>query len=310
MFDFLKNKEVVSPQWLSEISQTQERWFSFLEKLEVKLEELCSAAIPELKEMLHSDDDTFQRTFYKVQSGINGQLENIRKKAYDTYDEKVNDVYYSLSKNISTLSPDQSLLDDFRTACSDRYHQEFEEKLYYWQNEIEKACKKDLEPEYQKIMEEYESIKNKFTCKQCGSPIAIKQIFFISTYIECPACNTQNTFEPSTQARGLQNIANELAEQRTKHLYDVFHVENNMERELYHQKHTLGLSTIHEKDKKILAEKEQQMEALEKRRQQAITEAPKLYQQYLRAKYDELNAITPDFKEHNEAMYQNQINLK
>ncbi|GAA6768084.1 hypothetical protein AAFH68_40360 [Flavobacterium sp. CGRL1] len=49
------------------------------------------------------------------------------------------------------------------------------------------------------------------------------------------------------------------------------------------------------------------MDDLEEQRQAAIKNAPKLYQVYLRAMYDEWNKITPDLKEHNEKMYQNQL---
>lgn len=129
----------------------------------------------------------------------------------------------------------------------------------------------------------------------------------METYLNCAHCQTQNTFEPGTQARSLQNFAKALAEQRTATLYEAFDKENRKERELYHQKHELSLSTIHEKDKNVLSQKQKRMEELEQQRQDAIQNAPKLYHVYLRAMYDEWNKITPDLKEHNEKMYKNQL---
>lgn len=293
--------------WIAELNETQERWFVFLDKMEAKMEELCTAAIPELKEVLASDEDPYKRTFLKVQSGVNGQLENIRKKVYDTYDEKINDTYNYFSSQVSVLQPEYATLNHFRTACSDRYHKIFDEKYQHWSEEIRNTAKRDLEVEYRKILAEFEAVKDQFNCKKCGSQLTIEKIFFISTYISCPYCQTQNTFEPGTQARNLQFLSRDLAEQRTAPLYAAYEREKERERELYHQNHELKLSTIHEKDRKVLAQKQAEMEDLEKQRQQAIKNAPVLYQEYLRAMYDEWNRITPDLKEHNEKMYQNQL---
>lgn len=305
LFNKQKDDEAI-PEWYSGLQESQERWFSFLEKLEAKMEEFATAAIPELKEILQTDDDLYKRTFHKVYSGVNGQLSNIREKARDTYEEKIIDVYQNYNSQISVLSKHHNLVSDFRTACSDR-HNDFEDKYEYWRKQIEKTQERDLEIEYKKILDEFESIKNKFSCKQCGGNIEIEKIFLIETYISCPYCQTQNTFAPSTQGRNLQNIARGLAEQRTAHLHEAFEIENNKERDLYHQRHELSLSTIHQSDKKILSEIKAKMDELEEQRQFAIQNAPKLYQVYLRAMYDELNKITPDLKEHNEKMYQNQL---
>lgn len=306
LFNKQKDEEAL-PEWYSEIQEAQERWFSFLEKLETKMEEFATAAIPELKEILQSDADFYKRTFHRVYSGVNGQLNTIREKARDTYEEKINDLYYNLNSQVSVLSKHHDLLSDFRGACSDRYNQ-FDDQYDYWRKQIDKTQERDLEIEYQKILDDYETTKNKFSCTQCGGAIAIEKIFLIETYLSCPYCQTQNTFAPSTQARNLQNIARALAEQRTAHLLEEFEREKNKERELYHQRHELSLSIIHESDKKILNEVQTKMKDLEEQRQFAIQNAPKLHQIYLRAFYDEWNKITPDLKEHNEKMYQNQLN--
>ncbi len=312
-----KGKESREPEqpcseqlWVAELKEIQERWFVFLDKMEVRMEELCLAAIPELKETLATDEDNFKRTFHRVQSGIKGQMENMRKKVDDTHSEKIIDTFYALSNQFSVMDPEYSIISDFRDTCSDRYQNQFEEKYHYWDRELDKASKQDLEIEYNKIVADFEKIKDKFTCKQCGSPISIPQIFFISTYITCPHCQSQNTFEPGTQARNLQYIARELAEQRTAHLYADFEIENNLGEELYKQQHELRLSILFENDKKILEQKQVAMNELEIRRQESIKNAPILYQKYLRAMYDQWNLITPDLKEHNERMYENQINAR
>ncbi|WP_281232577.1 hypothetical protein [Flavobacterium gelatinilyticum] len=301
-----KESQETFPEWHAELQESQQRWFTFLEKLEAKMEELATASIPELKQILQEDEDLYKRTFHKVYSGVNGQLNHIREKARETYEEKIIDVYYHYDSKISVLSKHHNLISDFRNVCSER-HNQFDERYDYWRKQIEKTQERDLEVEYQKILNEFENIKDKFGCKQCGGNITIQKIFLIETYISCPYCQTQNTFEPSTQARNLQNISRGLAEQRTAHLYEEFETENNKERELYHQRHELSLSKIHESNKNVLNEIQAKMDYLEEQRQFAIKNAPKLHQIYLRAMYDEWNKITPDLKEHNEKMYQNQL---
>lgn len=307
MFNLFKKDQPSQPVWLPELQETRERWFTFLDKLEDKMEELCTAAIPELRDLLVNDDDMYKRTFLKVQAGVKGQLDHIRKKAADTFDEKVNNVFYRVEAATSVLDGNYSLLHDFRTACSDRYHHTFEEKWQLWYERLNETAVQDREGEYRAILTDFQNNQDKFSCKQCGSPIRIEKIFLISTYITCPHCQTQNTFEPGTQARNLQNIARELAEQRTVHLYKAYQQEEALERELYHKNHELKLSIIHEKDRAKLKQVEQTMAENESRRQESIRNAPQLHVQYLRAMYDEWNSITPDLKEHNEKMYLNQI---
>ncbi|MDR7210144.1 hypothetical protein [Flavobacterium piscis] len=308
LFNNKKGEAGTSPEWLQTLDESKERLFLFLDKLEAKMEELCSAAIPELNDLMANDEDIYKRTFHRVYAGVNGQLSNIRQKASDVYDEKIIDLYENINAKVSVLNPHHSLLSNFRTECSERHHRKFEEKYQYWQNQLEKTQERDLEIEYQKVLTEYNSIKNSFNCKQCGGNITIEKIFFIDTYIPCMHCQTQNTFEPSTQARMLQIFARNLAEQRTAHLYEIYQTEYNKERDLYHKKHELSLSRIHENDKNALAQKQVQMEELENQRQESIKNAPKLYRIYLRAMYDEWNKITPDLKEHHEKLYENQIN--
>lgn len=312
MFGFSRNQKKEQeeaktvPAWHAALHESQERWFVFLEKLELKMAELCAASIPELKELLQADEDIYKRTFHRVLSGVNGQLENIRQKARDTYEEKIADVYAALSAEVSVLNPHHDLLHNFRNACSDR-HQEFEEKHTHWRDQLDKTQKRDLELDYAQVLADFEAIKNKFNCKQCGGNIAIEKLFFMTVYLPCPHCQTQNTFEPGTQARNLQHFARGLAEQRTAHLYAQYEAAQQRERDLYHERHTLSLRQIHEGDRKVLADIQAQLDALENQRQEAIRNAPELYKTYLRAMYDEWNKITPDLQEHNEKMYANQL---
>lgn len=307
MFNLFTSDKEKEPDWIAQANETKERWFVFLEKLETKMQELCEAAIPELEDSFKNDDDIYKRTHGRLLAGINGQLENIRRKAYDTYDEKIQGFYQTVQGNVSALSPHYNMLFNFRNECSNRYHRQFDDKLHYWQEQLKNTGKENLEIKYQALLDEFEAIKNKFNCRQCGAPLHINQIFFINTYITCPHCQSQNSFEPSTQAKQLEHLGRELAEQRTAPLLQAYENELQKERDLYQQKHETALSMIHEKDKKRREQTNLLTEDLERQRQQAIRNAPGLYETYLRAMFDEWNKIVPSLAPQNEKFYQRML---
>ena len=59
-------------------------------------------------------------------------------------------------------------------------------------------------------------MKDKFHCSQCGANLEIKELYFISTYITCPYCQTQNTFVPSDKMREFEFVAKDFAEEKTR----------------------------------------------------------------------------------------------
>jgi RNA polymerase-binding transcription factor DksA len=306
-FSSSKKEDTPPPEWLNEAHEIKTRLFSFLEKLEIKMQELCEAAIPELIEIQKTNTGPYNMAYGNMLAGIKGQLENIRQKVYDVYEDKVEDFYQSIKSDVSILSPHHEVLTDFRTTCSDRRNA-FEGILSDWNDALDKTEDDgNLEEKYQNILKEYESIKNKFKCKQCGGNITIDKIFFLSTYITCSYCQSQNTFEPSTEAKGLEYLGRQIAEQRTAHLLLAYNEAQEKERELYHQRHQLKLDMIGESDKKVLQAIEQQIKALEIERDTAIKEAPALYVKYLRAMFDEWNKIVPDLTVQNNKFHDSQL---
>jgi DNA-directed RNA polymerase subunit RPC12/RpoP len=305
MFSLFRQEEE-APAWLAEAAEIQQRFFVFLEKLEAKTRELADAAIPELNSMRQNDSDPYKRTYGRMLSAVRGQLSHIRQKASEVEAEKVNGFYYQVHAHIGALSKHHHLLNTFRQECRDRY-QQFEQLHRSYEEKILATDWEDLELKYRAILQEYETIKNSFRCRQCSSPITIDKIFFITTYIQCPACQTQNTFEPSSQAKGLEMLGRSLAEQRTAGMLQAYEAEKEKERALYHQLHELKLSLIHEKDKKVIAEKTALQQQLAAQREEAICQAPLLYEQYLRAMFDEWNSIVPDLAEQNEKFYRRML---
>ncbi|MBO9592782.1 MAG: hypothetical protein J7599_07720 [Niabella sp.] len=232
MFGLFSNKkeagEPVAPEWAQQIRETQNRWFSFLQKLEERVAALCQAAIPELKAMRNSTDAVYEANIGQVWSGIRGQINQVQEKARQTEEQKIRPFYRQLEH--AGLSYTVAL--QFMEACSERYRR-FEDCCYSWQEQLEAATKQDHEALYQKILAEHEQLKNQFRCQQCGAPISLEKIYFTTSYLQCPACRTQNTYEPSTLAKSLNWIARDLAEERTAHLLDAYHKDAGQNPDLY-----------------------------------------------------------------------------
>jgi len=215
---FGKEKENSIPgEWTAQTRQMQERWSTFLQKLEERMEELCTAAIGELRTMREQAGGRFDMNLHQVHSGIIGQLTNMEKKLREVYEQQVNPYYNQLDKQLEEAGFRSDMAYEFREACSLRQEQ-FEKQRDQWKEQLERAMKPDNEAEYQAILQEYEEIKHKFDCSQCGAGIMLDKIYFTTTYLKCEACGTQNTFQPSTRAAGLPHLARTLAEERTAHL--------------------------------------------------------------------------------------------
>lgn len=292
MFGFSKKENNNNTLLTPEMLEIKDRFFAFLEKLEEKLKEFTEASVPELKELNDTDSDELKRGYHRMKSAVLGQLESIRKKASDVREDKITNYYTSDSKAYF----------EFRTVCYDRFNV-FEAIYDQCRGEIEATYYEDFESQYQKILDEHETLKNKFHCVQCGSPITIDQIYFTTTYITCPACQTRNTFEPSSQAKMLEHLGRSLAEQRTAHLLKEHDAIQPKAHDLYLQRHTLDLSLIHEKDRHVIEQTKIKMLELENQKKELEQQAPILYQKYLRAMFNEWNAINPAMSESHEKFY-------
>lgn len=225
MFDFLKSKEENPPEWLVEMSENRERWFAFLDKLESRMDELGEAAIPELVEAYGDKNDLYHQKWYTMSSGIKGQYKSIIEKVRAVKDEKISAFFNYHINEVKFDGKYREVLYNFREDCLKR-EDVFEEKYHLWHEKINATEEEDLELKYQNIISEFEAIKNSFSCKQCGAPLLIEKIYFISTYISCTNCYTQNTFEPSSEAKQLEHLGRTLAEKRTAHLLKAYQKEN------------------------------------------------------------------------------------
>lgn len=302
MFDLFSKGAAPLPDWHTEMQETQQRWQIFLVKLEEKMQELCEAAIPELQQSAREDSDPYKRTHGRMLAGVKGQLSHMRDKARTVHEEKIDGFFDAYSDDANPVF--SRLLYEFRNECREQERQ-FEEKYWAWMNRLDQTGERDLELDYQHILAEYAAIKDSFACRQCGSPISIEKIYFLTSYLPCPHCQTSNTFEPSTQARQLEALGRSLAEQRTAHLLAAYEAEKHKERTLYQQIHENRLRA--NDDASTQKQRAALLAELEQARRDAIARAPALYEIWLRAMFDEWNSIVPDLSEHNERFYQRML---
>jgi rubredoxin len=264
MFGFFE-KKYDNPALITHINETQERWFAFLDKLEARMAEMCSAAIPELKAVFEQDTDPYKRAHGHMLLGLQGQLSQMRTKVNQVRKDQIVGTLHAGEAAIPSITSNagrkyHDLLHTFRMACGNR-HYIFEEKLNAAYAALKHAAgEQDLEAAYREQLTAFEKIKDDFNCQQCGGNISIPKMFFIATYVNCPFCQTQNTFTPSTEAQMVLHNARSLAEQRTAHL--------------------------------------------RKAAESCQPKNPELQRQYLRAMIDEWNKIVPDMAAENEKFYE------
>jgi RNA polymerase-binding transcription factor DksA len=295
-----------APDWVKEMKETEQRWGLFIKKMQERLNELGEASIPELEEAFKADKENDTSQFHRIKSGIVGQIRGMRDKANDIYEEKINNFYIDYIDETPHSNPAREWLDNFRTTNHNLLN-DFEGMCDIWVDKAEATEIENPEEKYQNILNTYEAIKEKFECSQCGSKIKIEKIYFISTYLQCGHCQTQNTFDPGSTIKELEWVTRSLAEARTKHILEESVNANEKERELYAQIQELKLDANFEKDGGKKAAMEAKKKLLEEQRQHCIKDAPELYKKYLRAMFDEWHRLMPDMKEQNERVYEGML---
>lgn len=291
-------------EWIDEMAGIEKRWFVFLDRLEERVKEFVEASIPELQEAYKNDTDIAKRTYGRLADSVEGQIESVRKKADKVFSTEIEDYYQHLmSYFVDVDNDDYDGLEDIAStteydSCTPRY-KKFEDMMDFWSKKVKDTEGENTESKYKAILEEYEQIKDKFICKQCGSPIVIPRIFLTTAHIECPSCQTQNTFEPSSRARELDYVGQELAEQRTEHLLKAYEDEKEKEGAAWDKISDFesDMDDENEKDKaKLLALKAEY---------QAIRDnIPNMYKAYLKAKFDEWIKLVPQLAEQNQKVYE------
>ncbi|WP_353183646.1 hypothetical protein [Parapedobacter lycopersici] len=181
----------------------------FLDKLTAKADELYRETQENAQAVADEDADPYKRGFHQFKAGVIGQFQSLLRKADHIYQTEV------LPKAGLFEQTEASLL-------FSRWHSNVLQQLT---TAFDGVQLRDLEKEYREIMDDYNRVKERFHCQQCGGKLEINALYYISTYVECAHCKTQNTFHPGTKTRLLELICRDLAELRHRGLREAYRAE-------------------------------------------------------------------------------------
>ena len=195
------------------MNDLEQRFRVFIEKLTERAESLAKETRDAMQEIYDEDTDPYKRSFGNFLMGVKGQFNGIIDKAEDVFKQQIKPYEPSFYE---TQTPEGELQEKwFR-----KIHEDFEkwkDKMRDLADSIESHVKEpSAEEKLREIVEEYNAVKDKFHCSQCGANLEIKELYFISTYITCPYCQTQNTFVPSDKMREFEFVAKDFAEEKTR----------------------------------------------------------------------------------------------
>lgn len=300
---FKSHREPDTTQLQQTLNDIEARLSTFLQKLDERANELLEGFLAEAPGIIAADNH-YGQGYSRFLAATRGQISTLRKKVQDVREQQVTQTMYQYDNAWPAGSSGNKLLYDWQNRCYERINN-WEEALYAKETAaIEKAEWKDYEPLFRQLIDNYNTEKEKVHCKQCGAKLNIDRMYYYSTYVSCDFCQTQNIFDPGTNARLLEDTARKLAEQRCKPILDAHVHQQQRERALYHQAHELHLSMVHEKSASVLSQKKSTIDRLEAERQEAIRRAPELLEKYYRDMFDEMSILLPDLKEHNDRFFQ------
>ncbi|MCK0205092.1 TFIIB-type zinc ribbon-containing protein [Ornithobacterium rhinotracheale] len=196
---------------MEELQALKERSQVFLQKLRAKAQELEDEVLPVVQSVYDEDPDRYKREYGHFKQGIVNQFKSLIQKANEVYDKQI-----SPKRNIGV-----NATSDYKTLFQEitKLFEDFRTEMYAKEDQIFGTVKEISNEVYlQKALAEYEEVKNAFTCTQCGAPIEIKELYFVSTYIRCEYCQTQNTFVPGSNMQHIRFYTRDIGEERHKDL--------------------------------------------------------------------------------------------
>lgn len=196
------------------MEELRTRFDSFINKLTQRANEIADEVKDSVQTIYDEDTDQYKRSFHNFKMGIQGQFKALITKAQDVFDKQIKP--YDPRYSFSITDPRWDEQNKWYTPIHDGFEQWKDQIRTLSENIFAYLKEKSAEETLQEIIEEYHNTKNNFHCSQCGGKLEINEIYFISTYIHCPYCQTQNTFVPSSKMRELEFIAKDVALERTQ----------------------------------------------------------------------------------------------
>lgn len=191
--------------------EVQERWKTFLEKIENRFHEILSQTeiiLPNIIELQNFDVSPFGIAW----QGIETQCKELIGKIQDTWFEKVSPAFdEARDSGESEYTSSGADRDIYYEQFYEQYNKE-QEKAYSIPDRLEKELFgyqiRTFSTAARKLHKKAKEVLGKeFLCTQCHAPLPIKENFFRSYYETCGYCQRVNTFEPGTIARMVEHFA-------------------------------------------------------------------------------------------------------
>jgi hypothetical protein len=214
-------RRVADAPWAPELTSRTGRWTKFLATLEERLEALVSAGVPAVQEAVHTDPDVHHRAALRLQSGLLGQVDEIRQKMEGVLESEMLRFADVCEAPLSFGDPAADVLHDFREDARAQAAR-LEARLTIARDALQNATWTDPEAEYVELLAEHARTAEQMCCTQCGARLIVDRVYHVATYLACPQCRTRNTFEPGTRARQLDALARRLADHRTTPLREAY----------------------------------------------------------------------------------------
>ncbi len=197
----------------AELNNLIVRFKSFLVKLEQRALELETETI-EAGQQINEQDEI---RFIHFKAGITGQYETLKVKAKEIFKEQIEKKSYSYHYSDEDVrAHDYMHAHDAKIYEASHLLDVFDDKIdSILENIFNQVKVESSEDKLKKLLAEYEITKNNFCCTQCGATLKIEKIYFVSAYVTCEFCQTQNTFVPSTKMSLLPDLVREIATEKT-----------------------------------------------------------------------------------------------
>lgn len=205
MNDFVKEHH-------EELDQLIERYKAFLSKLQLRAREIEEETLQAGQEI--ADQDEIRLIHFK--SGIKNQFDSLTKKALDIFKDQIKEKKigkYSIGDKM--FSESEAYEFNKKINHSSDLYDDFEDAINaIFENIFSKIKVLSPEKKLKEIIKEYEFLKEHFNCTQCGSKLKLEKVYFVSAYISCEYCQSQNTFIPSMKMSLLPDLVREIADKR------------------------------------------------------------------------------------------------
>lgn len=206
---------------LPALDEPVRRWRAFAGKIRQRADEWHAQGFEEALAMKRRARGAQDNAYYLFWSGVGGQIRALRDKVEDTFEHQLKPAF---EQNAGTGGAPwgRQARHEQQAQAEALWRRLQQEKNELSEHLLGLACTniadfdahEDLEAQYRQILLEHERIQQGFACISCGAGLTLQEVCHAATYVACPYCRTQNTFQPGSAAYGLPALAEKLAEQR------------------------------------------------------------------------------------------------